>query len=212
MFIPKKSKIFEKLEEQSLIVERASKIFQRIVHNWGQLKDGCAELETLEGEADEFVHTITDEIEMRFILPLDKEDIKELTESLDNIVDNIEQAANRLNIYKIPQTNEALKEFSNLLLQSIQQIHQGILMIKEHKFSSKEFIHYYKNLHAIENRGDKLHRKVLENLMGGSDPDFGGKDPILILKWKEIFQTLEDTLDQCEDIAVLFDRLRIKYK
>lgn len=212
MLIPKRSKVFENLVKQSLIVEETAQTFQKIIQDWGQLKNICAELERLENQADEFVHTITDDIETTFILPLDKEDIKELTESLDDIVDNLEQAANRLYIYKIPGSNETLKNFSLLILQAIQKIHQGILMIKERRQSSKEYISYYQDLHTLENQGDRLHREVLGRLMADSDPEFGKKGPLFIIKWKEIFQILEDTLDKCEDIAVLFEKLRIKYK
>ncbi len=211
MFIPKKSKIFESLAKQSLIVEKAAQIFQKITHNWKQLQDICVELEALENQGDEFVHTITNEIETTFILPLDKEDIKELTESLDDIVDAIEQTANRLNIYKIPGGNKTLEDFSALIVQAVQQIHRGILMIKENKQTSKEFISCCQNIHTLENQGDKLHRKVLGILMEDSNPDFSENGVLFIFKWKEIFQTLEDTLDKCEDVAVLFEKLRIKY-
>src|SRR3990170_8001152 len=106
MFLPKKSKIIERLVEQAAIIEEIAQVFQGIANDWGQLENGCATLETLEGKADEFVHAITDEIDRIFILPFDKEDIKELTDLLDDVADNLEQAANRLNIYKISESNQ----------------------------------------------------------------------------------------------------------
>ena len=210
MFLPKKSKIFENLVKLSSIIEEAAQVFQKITHDWEYLKNGSEDLVTLESQADTIVHTITDDIERIFILPLDKEDIKELTDKLDDIIDGIEQAANRLYIYKILKSNKAIKEFSELILKAVQQIHQGILIIKEHKFHSKDFVAYQQKLHELENDGDKLHRKVLGDMMGKSS-DFNRNETLSIIKWREIFQTLEDTLDICEDIAINFDKLRIKY-
>ncbi len=212
MFLPKKSKVLAKLVEQSSVVEEAAKIFQETMANISQLKHSCARLEILEAKADEFVHEITEEIEKVFILPLDKEDIKELTDRLDDIVDEIEQVANRLYLYSTAEKNEAAREFSELILQSVQQIHRGVSIINEHKFQLDDFQLCCEKLHSLENQGDKLHRKILKDLMCETSSDFD-KDTILsLITWKEIFQMLEDTLDICEHVAIIFERLRIKYR
>jgi uncharacterized protein Yka (UPF0111/DUF47 family) len=84
-------------------------------------------------------------------------------------------------------------------------------MIKDRKMESTEYDACCKSLHDLESEGDRLHREVLEKLLGEGSDDFG-KDPLSIIKWKEIFQTLENMLDKCEDISVVFSRLRIKYR
>ncbi len=212
MFLPKKSRIFEDLVKQALIVKKSAQLFQKIVFNLRNLKKDSLAFEKLEDQADKMVHKITDEIEKRFILPLDKEDIKELTESLDDIVDNLEQVTNRLKIYRITKSNPALKEFSQLILQATELIHQGMVMVKDYEMDSKDFASCYKKLHDLEDEGDKLHRQSLENLMGERTSMFDGKGFMSIMKWKEIIHTLEDTLDICEADAILLERLRIKYK
>ncbi|MEM2929773.1 MAG: DUF47 family protein [Thermoproteota archaeon] len=211
MFIPRKTRIFEELVKQSSIILEAVETFQRMVEDWSQLEEGSAALEKMERASDELVHEITDEIESAFILPLDKEDIKRLTELLDDIMDNLEQVASRLNIYEIPSSNQALKDFSELVLQSTRRVHDGILMIKERKLTSQEFTSCIESLHELENRGDRLHRRILRDMMRGLSPEYDRGNPLSIIKWKEIFQTLEDTLDVCEDLAAFFGMLRIKY-
>lgn len=211
MFIPKKSKTFDVLHQQAEMCEKAAQLFHKLANNWNQLKPISGQLEELEKQADELMHIVGEELEKTFILPFDKEDVKALADSLDDIIDNIEQTANRINIYKIPKSNEQIKDFADLIVKAVKQIHQGILMIKEHKLALKEFVLCYKELHNIENQGDKLHRKILESLMGPKKQNLNSSDILLVFKWKEIFQTLEDTLDKCEDVAVIFDRLRIKY-
>lgn len=211
MFIPRKTKIFDALVKQSSIILEAVETFQRIVEDWSRLEEGSAALEKMEKASDELVHEITDEIESAFILPLDKEDIKRLTELLDDIMDNLEQVANRLNIYEIPDSNQALKDFSELVLQSTRKVHDGIMMIKDRKLTSQEFTSCIESLHELENSGDRLHRRILRDLMKGLSPEYDSGNPLSIIKWKEIFQTLEDTLDVCEDLAAFFGMLRIKY-
>ena len=211
MFFSHKLKIFDELLRQASIVKEAAEVFHNITRDWGQLENGALALQTLERQADQLVHRITDDIEKTFILPLDKEDIADLTESLDDVVDNLEEAVNRLNIYKISKSNDALGNFSELIRQSAVHIHEGILMIKERRIASEDFASCGKALRDLESLGDKVHRKVLENLMANRSSLVNRDDYLSILKWKEIFQTLEDTLDKCDNIGKLFARLRIKY-
>lgn len=212
MFFKQKLKIFDDLLKQSSIVREAAGVFHDIANDWERLRHGHCALQELEQQADELVHTITDDVEKRFILPLDKEDIVELTESLDDVVDNLEEAVSRLNIYKISKGNDALLDFAGLIKQAAGQIHEGILMMKERKIASEDFASCGKMLRDIESQGDRLHRKVLENLMANcSSSIFNRNDYLSLIKWKEIFQTLEDTLDRCDDIGKLFAKLRVKY-
>ena len=212
ILFPNKTKIFDSLLEQAQIIEKSAETFKELVYNWEKVDEDAKKLEKLEDEADKLVHAVTDEIEVAFILPLDKEDIKQLTDLLDDIEDNIEQTANRLSIYNIATSNDSLKNFSDLILDAVQKIGTAIKLIKSNKLTSKEFLTCYRSLHEIENKGDRLHRTVLKELLGDGRDKLGGRDPIAILKWVEIFQTLEDTLDACEDVAIVFDRLRIKYR
>ncbi|MDY7037562.1 MAG: DUF47 family protein [Thermodesulfobacteriota bacterium] len=211
MFIPKKSKIFDKLVELSTLVKETALVFRDMAHDWSRLEKGYELLKGLESRADKHVHSISDDIESYFILPLDKEDISELTESLDDLIDNLEQIANRMVIYGISESNDTLKTFSNLILEAVEQIHKCMLLIKQRKMASAEYLNSYRRVQDIESKGDHLHRNVLQELLGKSSFKTNEKDSISIIKWKEIYQTLEETLDRCEDISVILSRLRIKY-
>lgn len=206
MFLPKRSKIFENLVQQASYIQKAAQEFLEITENGKKLKVKAQILEELENTADESVHAINNEIEQTFILPLDKEDLKDLTDSLDDIMDNLEEAANRLLIFGLSPEDNFLKEFASIILKASEQIFKGINLVKEHKFASEDFRDCQIKIHDLEKEGDKLHRKILENLMSGK------KEVLQIIKWKEIYQKMEDTLDRCEDIAVLFYRLNVKYR
>lgn len=211
MFLPKKSDIFERLVKQSSLVEETAQTFKELTERWSERKAFAAKLSSIEHEADEHVHAITDTLEKTFILPLDKEDLKELTEYLDDIVDGIEQAANRIVIYEIPRESNELKEFATVLLETAENINKGVQMLARHELSSQNFSTCYKTIHELENRGDAVHRGVVATLMKERS-GMSATDLLLAFKWKEVFQMLEDTLDTCEDIAAAFEQLRIKYQ
>lgn len=210
----KKSEVLEKLIQFSSVVKEAFETFQGIFEDPELLEVTCKKLEEIELKADTFVQEITKDIERVFILPLDKEDAKQIVDLLDDVVDNLEQVSNRIKIYriKISQNSTTFHDFSKLIFESINNICNCIMLINKRKITSEEFVSSIRKLHDLENEGDKIHRSILEKMLGEGAAEFGDQDPILIIKLKEVFQTLEDTLDKCEDFAVVFERLRIKYR
>ncbi len=158
-----------------------------------------------EKKADVFVRAITDITAKSFILPLDKEDITHLVETLDTIIDNLERVENRLNIYHLP-TNEAVADFSKVLADCSHNIHIAFRELSLNRLTSREFLTCCENLNALEKKGDIIHRKHLETLMNDDKAK-----PIMVIKWREIYQNMEDTLNQCELLAITFEQIRIKY-
>lgn len=211
MFIPKKSKIFDKLENQALLVKEGAEIFLNLTKDWDKNEKYCNKLGKKESLADDCVHSITDDIEKFFILPFDKEDIKDLTETIDDVIDLLEEAANRIHIYNLSSSSPSIVEFARLITKATDEIYIGTKLIKNYKMNSKSYIESYKNLHHIEGEGDKLHRKILEDLMSEKKLDKKEKTTLGVMKWKEIFEILEKVLDKSEGIAIIFERLKIKY-
>ena len=212
MFLPRQSKIFDSLLRHSEFFVEAAGTFQNISRDQRGMQKSCEEMARLELEGDNMVREVSNEVERTFILPLDKEDIMELVESIDDILDNLEDAASWLNIYGIREKDRTTMEFADLIMQCAEQIHQGLLLIKAHKFKTQEFMECRRKIDELEALGDGVYRRALARLLGGNGArKVSPADVLSIIKWKEIYQVLEDTLDLCEHISVLFDRLRIKY-
>jgi len=210
MFFGKKSRIFDQFAAQSSLIVEAAQAFH--FHSKPkELKKLCIQLDELEKQGDSLTHEIKDEAERTFILPLDKEDVAELANSLDDIIDNLEDAGSKLYMYNL-STDETIDKFSFFVLEAAKQIHSGIEMLKENKIGSGDYVACYKTLHDIESNGDKLHRKALESLMNAKARGFSGDEVLFIIKMKEILQLLEDTLDVGEDIAIILEKLRLKYR
>lgn len=212
MFFPKKSKIFETLSAQAVKIEEAADIFQKMVNDFNDIEGMAEKLKIAENEADGLVHDIKVDVEKTFLLPIDKDDAQNLTEYLDNVIDNIEQTANRIHIYRIPKTDDVLKGFAELIKEAVTQIRKGLDLIKNRKQNTQNFIDCFQEIHTIENKGDHLHRNALEKLMNTLEGNNVCQNILLTIKIKEIYQTLEDTLDECEKIANLFEAIRIKYQ
>jgi predicted phosphate transport protein (TIGR00153 family) len=212
MFLPKKSKIIELLGQHAHLVKEAAQILLAVARDWKTLNSSCQKIRELEHQADELVHLISDEIERTFILPFDKDDLRNLVEQSDDIIDNIEEVVTLLNIYDITKGNAFITEFTSLLKQAAVLIHNNVLLINQQKLLSDEFVASYKNLHDLESEGDSLHRKILKELFSGKSSTFKNDDLLEIIKWKEIFQTLENSMDRCEDIAITFEKLKVKYR
>lgn len=211
MFLPKKSKIFENLVEQSSVVVKGAKTFQKLTEDWENRDKHSKELYKLENEADGFVHKITDDIEKFFILPMDKEDLKELTENLDDVIDLLEKIANRVEIYNLQKENNSLKKFASIITAAVKEIDINIGLVQKHKMGTSEYTSHYRHIHDLEEEGDKIYRNVLEDLMSEKKLDSQEKSTLGVMKWKEIFESLEKVLDKCENIAIIFERLKIKY-
>ncbi len=211
MFLPKKTIIFELLEKQTAILRTAATDFEKLIENFDDIDNQVSKFSRHESEADEYVHKVLNHIEQVFILPLDKDDIQTLARQLDDIMDNIEQVVNRLYIYKIKKSNKELHKFAKYLNTCIKEVNKGVLYIKNRKYTDKKFVECCKKMHDIENEADVLHRDVLKKLIGERSAKYA-KNTISIMKWKEIFNTLEDTIDKVEDVAILFERIKIKYR
>jgi uncharacterized protein len=159
----------------------------------------------LEKKADQTLFQLKDIVLKSFILPLDKEDIIAIAENLDTIIDTLERVENRLNIYHLTP-NDAVRDFSNLIVESSHNIKIGFHELSKSNFNSDTFYTTCSNLNAIESKGDKNHRKHLEKLMNDTKIDH-----LTLLKWREVYQVMEDTLNLCEKLAILFEEIQIKY-
>lgn len=209
MFLPKRSKTLDNLLELSKKVEEAAQTFKKLANDWEKRGEHGDKLTKIENQADRLIHKISDDIDKIFILPLDKEDIQELSETCDDLIDNLEQAANKIRIYRISRPKKEVGDFASLITKSAKCVNRGILLVRNHKFSLRDC---YRELHDIEEAGDRLHQKVLEDIFGRNRPRLTARELFTLLKWNEIFDLLEDTLDRCEDMAILFERVGIKYK
>lgn len=165
--------------------------------------EGIMMMRDLEHDCDSITHDIIDKLNRTFITPFDREDIHSLAHELDNVVDMLYTTSKRLRLYKLKVVNKDLIEFSGLIVQSVSALSRGIKAMRNHK-NPKAIYDACIEVNQIENMGDQLRDAIILKLFDKT------RDPIKIIKWKEIFESVETVLDICEDIANLMESILVK--
>lgn len=201
--IPQEVKFFDMFDQQAAKIVTAAACFKELAST-GKFDDqGIAKMRDLEHECDSITHDIIDKLNRTFITPFDREDIHSLAHELDNVVDMLYTTSKRLRLYKLKTVNKDLIEFSELIVKSVSALSRGINAMRNHK-NPKDIYDACIEVNQVENQGDQLRDAIILNLFEKT------RDPIKIIKWKEIFESVETVLDICEDIANLMESILVK--
>ncbi|MBB6670144.1 DUF47 domain-containing protein [Cohnella nanjingensis] len=190
----KKDIFFKTLEDMSDLILETVERFASAMN--GELTDVAAfskEMKEFEHRGDQFAHLIITELNKTFITPIDREDIMELTKLLDDVLDGIEASASRFDMYQISKPDTYIRKFVDVLHRSAVEIKSAIYLLSQKKLLAIQ-THCVK-LNELENEGDELLRQSVKSLFQNV------KDPIELIKHKEIYERLEETTDACEDVA-----------
>ena len=174
-----------------------------LLEQFDDLRERVRAIEEVEHKGDTLTHEIIKKLNTSFITPIDREDILALASSLDDVIDLIEAAATRMLLFKVTEATPHAKELGFLILKCVQELHKGIV----HLPSSKGRDHVYEHcveVNSLENEADRVCRDAIAFLFEHE------KDPITILKWKEIYETLETATDRCEDTANVLEGVALK--
>ncbi len=206
---PKDGIFYQLFEKQAEKLNEAGVLLRQILEDPQKLEACSVRLKKLEEEADDLGHEVMDNLRRNFITPLEGEDIDLLRQNLDDIIDHLEKAVNRMVIYKIPQPFvQAINDYSGVIQSAIQEIYLGIKEIKNVRKYHEQLHDRCKKLNDLENAGDEINRKALNTLMNA--PQVNCEKVIEIIKLKEIFETLENAIDCCEDVGNMFETILIK--
>lgn len=203
-FLPKEVSFFDLFEKQASCAVDAAQCFKEIVGKGAV--DGAAhdKMRAIEHQGDDITHTIIDQLNKTFITPFDREDIYSLAKELDDVIDMINTIVSRLTVYKIKAVNKNLKEFASVIEESVKAVACTVKGLRNMK-NAKSVSEYCVEINRLENVGDSMRDDVLAELFETE------KDPIAVIKWKEIYQDSETVLDICEDVAHVVSSILVKY-
>lgn len=200
---PKEVDFFEIFDRASQNLTKAAGLLVALMENFDNLEARAKEIYEVEQEGDILTHEVMKQLNKTFITPIDREDLHELAASLDDVLDLIWGAVDRILVFKIREsTNEAISMSKDLLI-TTEVMHKAIQKLKEKNYSHVQ--EYCIEINRLENRIDRDFRDALGKLFDEI------KDPILIIKWKEIYEHLEDASDKCEDVANVIESIVLKY-
>ncbi len=206
LFSNKKDQTFyDVLNEQARSANEAANTFHAFVLDFSQMPACLKRLEEIEHEADTLTHQFVNQVNTQFITPMDKEDMFELTDRLDDITDTIEKTANRIEVYRLTAPRPELKGLVTMLV-GITQETQTLIQHLRGGFKQPELKQVIAGIHAMESRTDKVFRQALTNLF--TDDTL---DTRQLIQWKEIYELLEKAINRCEKLAGFIESLIVKY-
>ncbi len=202
-FFPKDSNFYGLFEKQISYAVEAARFFKQVAAQGYVNEDTLSKMEEIEHQADNVAHTIIETVNKTFITPIDREDIYALTTEIDDIVDMINTIVSRMKVYNIKGVDKNLVEFAEVIEQSVQAIKLAIGGLKNIK-NVKVVYDACVEVNRLENVGDTMRDQALMELFENM------KDPIMVIKLKDIYVDAETVLDVCEDVAHVVDSIMVK--
>jgi uncharacterized protein len=200
MFAPADREFFGLFEEAGTNTVRAADLLDQLLRGWPDNKELGREILICEQEGDRITHDLIRKLNNTFVTPIEREDILVLASALDDIVDFTEEAADYLSLYKIEAPMEQAQRLSHVLLESTRQIAEAIPRLR----GFRDISQYVVEINRLENDGDRIVREAIASLFDG------GIDPMVVIRWKDIFERLEAAIDACERVAHILESVVIK--
>lgn len=202
-FIPKEFNFFDLFERQVGFAVDAAAYFKQVVSSGQINEDVLQKIRDIEHQGDDVAHDIIAQLNKTFITPFDREDIYALAKELDDVVDMINTILGRMVVYKLSGVNENLVRFAAMIDDSVNALALAVKGMRNMK-NYKSVLDACVEINRLENEGDSMRDMVLAELFEKE------KDPIAVIKLKEIYQDAETLLDICEDVAHVVESILVK--
>ncbi len=199
--IPREERFFDLFVDDAANVLGGARLLEAMLRTYDVLERRAGELRDAEHRGDEISHEIGHRLEATFVTPFDREDIHGLISGLDDVLDLIEETADTFVLYRIEAPTPAAIELSSIIVRQCEQLHEALLHLKGFKGLER----YWIEVHRLENEGDRVGRDAIAGLFDEE------KDPIAIIKWRKAYNLLEDTIDKCEDVANIIEKIVVKH-
>jgi len=203
-FMPKEERFFELFDSQSQNLVRAADLLVQLVADHTQAAELRQQIEEVEHEGDITTHEIADRLNRTFITPFDHEDIHALSCRLDDVLDYIEATADRMFLYEAGEAAPEMVTLAKVLADTTKVLGRAVEGISDVNKNARRIMDYCIEIHRLENVGDEQSRHALANL-------FRGSDALHALKWKEIYDHVENAIDKCEDVASILEGIVVKH-
>jgi predicted phosphate transport protein (TIGR00153 family) len=192
--LPHDTSFFSLFEQQGKKTVEGCRAFLEMVEHPDDLESQAERVKQIEHECDEITHAVVAGLHKTFITPIDRNDIYTLITKMDDVMDMVEAAADRLSLYNMPAMTKEVGDLARCLVTSAEHVLGAVSGIRDLQKPNAIQQHCVE-INRLENVADKILRSALAKLFREE------KDPIAVIKWKEIYETLESATDRCEDVA-----------
>jgi hypothetical protein len=191
---------FELFERAGANIVHAAEMLDEMLARYPETAHLAGDIRDAEHEGDHITHDVIKRLNQSFVTPIDREDILHLTSALDDIVDYIEEVADYLGLYKIEAPMAQAQQLAGVLRDATRQIGAAIPLIRTFKNINEHMV----EVHRLENEGDRIVREAIASLFES------GIDPMVVIRWKDIFERLENAIDSTERAAFILEGIVIK--
>ena len=199
--IPREVRFFDYFEQQSENIIRATGLLHELIHTFADARAKAYAIKEVEHAGDQITHEIVRRLNTTFITPIDREDIHDLATRLDDVLDFLEAAAERLVIYRIKEPTSACRAMAEVIVHTTHAMDRTIKCLRT---MDPGFHEHTVEVNRLENTADVLLRESLAAMFDEAS------DPIEVIKWKEIYETMEIVTDRCEDVANVIEGIILK--
>ncbi len=200
VLVSRDRQFFDLFEEAAGNIQRAADLLDQMLRGYPDTAELARDILICEQEGDRITHDIIRRLNETFVTPIDREDIYALASALDDIVDYTEEAADYLGLYKIEAPMEQAQRLAHVLLQSSRAIAEAMPRLR----SFEDIAHYTVEINRLENDGDRITREAMASLFDN------GIDPMVVIRWKDIYDRLENAIDATERVANILEGIVIK--
>ena len=202
-FIPREEKFFDLFEESARNLVRGAGLLAELIEKWENIEEKVREISELEHHGDNITHRIIAQLHATFVTPIDREDIAQLADRMDDVMDLIEGAAVDMLIYEVKRPTERAQELADILVRTTSEVSAAIPRLRRRNQLNKMPEHCIE-INRLENEADKVVRAALAELFHNQI------DLADVIKWREIYDHMETATDRCEDIANVLEGVMIK--
>ncbi len=199
--IPREEKFYEDFKMMADQLRHGARLLEEMLATDPPQADKAHEIKEVEHQCDFLTHEIIQRLNKTFVTPIDREDIHELAKTLDDVMDAIDNAAALIPLYRIDTIRGGARELTRVILQQTDELRAAVEALENKKGVLERAI----EINRLENEADRIHKQALGQLFDEE------KDPIVVMKWKEIYDVLEEATDACEDVANLLENVVVKH-
>jgi len=198
--IPREEKFFDLFEQQAANIVAAARTLEELILDYPDAKAKVQRIRDLEHAGDTLTHELVKRLNTTFITPIDREDIYALASRLDDVLDLIDAVADRLLLYRISEPTQGSVDMAKIIVKTAEETDRAVHCLR----TLSPFYHKHcVEVNRLENEADRRLRDLLAAL-------FDCTDPIEIIKWKELYETMEEVTDRCEDVVNVIEGITLK--
>jgi uncharacterized protein Yka (UPF0111/DUF47 family) len=202
--LPREEDFFGLFERHAALTVEGAREMQRLVQGGHNIRALASRIKELEHETDVITHACVERLHRTFITPFDRDDIHRLITRMDDVMDYIEAAAVSVRLYELTEMTEPVRQLADVLVRSTESVAIAVGGLK-HVKESQVILDACIEVNRLENEGDEILRAALADLFRGAT------DPLLVLKWKEVYEALENATDRCEDVANIIEGVVLEH-